>query len=444
LIINQVKNIYQDKQQRLKQYKNEVWYLVYNFFLAFNISFIPREENQKEDSFPSVVSTFRPPIGPNTMYQVEVRHRTSISDNIKHWQVFSDDLELQRFLQTIEEFYSISIEQEGEEDESENQQTSHLLNKVVGHNIVELKTNDIPMGLLPLERLFDSYDVSREATIKNQEEEVMDCNIETVENPKIVKLSKALATEQKDRYVSLMKKISDVFSWLYEDLKTFDIDIIQHKIPLKVGSKPFKHNIRQFNPMLMSIYEKELKQMFDARIIIPLRYSYWVAKFVHVRKKSGEIHLCVDFINLNKCSLKENYPLPKMDHILQRVVGAHRISLLYGYSGYNQITMCEEDKEKTTFTTPWGTFMYDKMPFRLINAGATFHRAMEIAFVGEKYKFMVIYLDDITIFSKSDDEHLQHLEQIFQKCRRYGISLNPKKSHFSMPKCNLLGHIISA
>jgi hypothetical protein len=125
------------------------------------------------------------------------------------------------------------------------------------------------------------------------------------------------------------------------------------------------------------------------------------------------------------------------------VVGAHKISLLEGYFGYNQITVCEEDKEKTTFTTAWGTFMYDKMPFEPMNAGATFQRAMEITFVGEKEKFMVIYLDDITIFSKSYDEHLHHLEHVFRKCRRYKISLNPRKSHFSMPEGKLLGHIIS-
>jgi hypothetical protein len=87
--------------------------------------------------------------------------------------------------------------------------------------------------------------------------------------------------------------------------------------------------------------------------------------------------------------------------------------------------------------------MYDKIPFGMMNTGATFQRAMDIAFMGEKDRFMVIYLDDITIFSKSDDEHLQHLEQVFKKCRRYGISLNPRKSHFSMPEGKLLGHIIS-
>jgi hypothetical protein len=166
---------------------------------------------------------------------------------------------------------------------------------VAGHNIVELKKKHIPRGLVPLERLFHNQDVSRGDAIKKQEEEVMDCNIGTAENPKIVKLSKALPLEQKDRYVSLMKNFIGVFSWLYEDLKTFDTDIIQHKIPLKVGSKPFRQKIRKFNPMLMFIIEKELKRMLDAIIIVPLRYSDWVANLVPVRKKSGEIRLCVDF-----------------------------------------------------------------------------------------------------------------------------------------------------
>jgi hypothetical protein len=241
-----------------------------------------------------------------------------------------------------------------------------------------------------------------------------------------------------------MTKFADIFAWSYEDLKTFDTEIIQHMISLKVGSKPFRWNIRTFNPLLMSIIEKELKRMLDAKIIVPLRYSNWVAILVPVRKKSGEIRLCVDFINMNMCSLKDNYPLPMMDNILQRVIGAHKISMLDGYSRYNQIPVFEEEKDKTAFTTPWGTFMYGKMRFGLMNAGATFQRAMDIAFVGEKDKFMVIYLDDITIFSRSDDEHLRHLKQIFKKCRRYGISLNPKKSHFSMLEGKILGHIISA
>ena len=114
-----------------------------------------------------------------------------------------------------------------------------------------------------------------------------------------------------------------------------------------------------------------------------------------------------------------------------------------GFSGYNQIAMHPYDKEKTAFTTPWGTFMYDKIPFGLMNAGATFKRAMDIAFLGERYKFVVIYLDDLTVFSQSDDEHLKHLKQTFLKCRKYVLSLNPKKSHFAIQEGKLLGHLVS-
>ena len=102
-----------------------------------------------------------------------------------------------------------------------------------------------------------------------------------------------------------------------------------------------------------------------------------------------------------------------MDHILQRVVGASRMSLLDGYLGYNQILVHEKDQDKTAFTTPWGTFQYAKMPFGLKNVGATFQRAMDIAFANEKDVFLVVYLDDLTVFSGSDDENLHHLRIIF-------------------------------
>ena len=119
------------------------------------------------------------------------------------------------------------------------------------------------------------------------------------------------------------------------------------------------------------------------------------------------------------------------------------MSMLDGFSGYNQVLVHLDDQDKTTFTTPWGTFMYSKMPFGLMNVGATFQRAMDIAFLEEKDKFMVIYLDDITVYSKFDEKHLQYLERIFLKCMKFGISLNPKKSHFALEEGKLLGHIIS-
>jgi hypothetical protein len=200
----------------------------------------------------------------------------------------------------------------------------------------------------------------------------------------------------------MLKEFSDVFDWTYEDIRTYDASIIEHKIPLKEETKPFKQKLRQINPMLLLVMEKEVKKNLDAKIIIPLRYSEWVANLVPVRKKNGEIRLCVDFQNLNRISKKDNYPLPKMEHMLQRVTGASRMSLIDGFYGYNQISVLPEDREKTTFTTPWGTFMYAKMPFGLMNTRATFQRAMGIAFIGEKDNFVVIYLDDIIVLSQSN------------------------------------------
>ena len=109
--------------------------------------------------------------------------------------------------------------------------------------------------------------------------------------------------------------------------------LIQYKFPLKLNVKPFRQKLRRINPTLFPVIEKEVKKLLDAKIIVPLRYSSWVANLVPVRKKNGEIILCVDFRNLNRSSLKDNYPLPKIEQILQKVVGAHKISIVDGFSG---------------------------------------------------------------------------------------------------------------
>jgi hypothetical protein len=256
-----------------------------------------------------------------------------------------------------------------------------------------------------LEILLDRNDVDLKVNGSNEEADVIKCNLGTEKNPKYVKLSNSLSEEERYEYVKLLKEFVDVFSWKYEDLQTYDTSIIEHKIPLKDDTKPFRKKLRQINPMVLPIMEKEVKNFLDAKIIIPLRYSEWVANLSPMRKKCGEIRHFFDFRNLNRSSKKDNYPLPKMEHILQRVTGSTRMSMMDGFSGYNQIYVLPKYKEKTTFTIPWGTFMYAKIHFGLMNAGETFQHAMDIAFIREKDKFLVIYLDDITKFSKFDRDH---------------------------------------
>ena len=143
--------------------------------------------------------------------------------------------------------------------------------------------------------------------------------------------------------------------------------------------------------------KKELKKMLSTKIIFLVQHITWVANLVLVRKNSGEIQICIDFQNLNWASLKDNYLVPPMEHILQRESRLALLSLLDGFSRYNQVLVVKEDRLKTTFQTKLGTYAYAKMPFGLINAVVTFQRAKDIPFIGLLNKSMVVYLNDITI-----------------------------------------------
>ena len=123
--------------------------------------------------------------------------------------------------------------------------------------------------------------------------------------------------------------------------------------------------------------------------------------------------------------------------------GSELFSLLDGFSGYNQVLVAEEDRLKTTFRTKWGTFAYRKTPFGLINAGDNFQRAMDIDFCGLIGRSVVVYLNAVIIFSKKREKHAFHLKQIFERCRKYGISLNPRKCVFAVIEGKLLGQMVS-
>lgn len=147
---------------------------------------------------------------------------------------------------------------------------------------------------------------------------------------------------------------------------------------------------------------QEVQKLVESGNSFPVRYSTWVTNIVPVRKKFKEIRVCIDFWHLNQASEMDNYQLPSLDEVLQMVNSAQMMSSLYGYSGYNQVLVDKRDRLKTAFTTKWGTFAYSRMPFELINVGATFQRTMDFAFKGMLGKNIVIYMDDLTIFQRSE------------------------------------------
>jgi hypothetical protein len=119
------------------------------------------------------------------------------------------------------------------------------------------------------------------------------------------------------------------------------------------------------------------------------------------------------------------------------------MSLLDGFSGYNQISLNPSNSQKTTFTTCWGTYAYNKMPFGLINVGNTFQHAMAISFKGLLGNIIVFYFDDLTVISKERSSHFDHLKQVLLRCRKFGISLNRKNTIFGVMEGKLLGHVVS-
>jgi hypothetical protein len=210
LIVQQVRNIYQTKHPRLRSYINEFWDLIDSFFLDFNISFIPRGENIMVDSLAVSMRSFKVPLPSKLMYDIEVKYRPSIPDNVKHWKVFEDDLEIKRFLETFHEFATLQIDQDPNFET--NPHADVLLNKIVDHQIVQLPTNHIPKGLVPLERLFDRNDVVVKGKVSDEEADVAECNIGIEKDPKFVKFSSNLSREQRAEYAELLKDFSDVFS----------------------------------------------------------------------------------------------------------------------------------------------------------------------------------------------------------------------------------------
>ena len=137
----------------------------------------------------------------------------------------------------------------------------------------------------------------------------------------MVKIGKNASLKERKEIENMIRKYKDIFSWTYDDLKTYDPSIIEHTISLKEGSKPYRQNFRNVNPKLAPLIKKELEKMLADKIIRPVRHTTWVSNPAIVRKKSGEIRICIDFRNLNQNSLKDNYPLPNMENLLQMLQG---------------------------------------------------------------------------------------------------------------------------
>nr|GEU46152.1 reverse transcriptase domain-containing protein [Tanacetum cinerariifolium] len=225
--------------------------------------------------------------------------------------------------------------------------------------------------------------------------------------------------------------------------------------------EPAVQHQRRVNPKIHDVIKQEVIKLLEARVIYPISDSPWVSPVHCVPKKGGFIvvenedneliptrlvmgwRVCIDYCKLNEATRKDHFPLPFMDQMLERLAGNQYYCFLDGFFGYFQIPIDPKDQKKTTFTCPYGTFAYRRMPFGLCNAPGTFQRCMMAIFHDMIEKTMEVFMDDFSVFGNSFQSCLSHLERMIKRCEDTNICLNWEKSHFMVKEGIVLGHKIS-
>ncbi|CAM8990655.1 unnamed protein product [Rhodiola kirilowii] len=233
-----------------------------------------------------------------------------------------------------------------------------------------------------------------------------------------------------ERLAAVLKKHKTAIGWTLADIKGVSPTVCMHRILLEDGAKPMRQPQRRLNPLMMEVVQKEVRKLLDADVIYPISDNQWVSPVHVVPKKTGitvELNaqgelvtkriqngwrVCIDYIKLNAVTRKDHFPLPFIDQMLDRLAGKPYFCFLDRFSGYNQIPIVAEDQEKTTFTCPFGTFMFRRMSFGLCNAPATFQRVVMSIFSELISDCVEVFMDDFTVYGNTFDECLLNVEGI--------------------------------
>ena len=248
--------------------------------------------------------------------------------------------------------------------------------------------------------------------------------------------------EQAEKARSLLKEYHDIFSLEKHD--TGHTKAAKHKIVLKdPDTPPFKERFHRIPPPQLDEVRAHLKMMLDAGVIRPSN-SPWCNAVVLVRKKDGSLHFCIDFRRLNTLTVKDSHHLPRICETLGSLAGMAHYTTIDMNSGFWQVLMDEESKQYTAFTLgSMGLYECKSMPFGLCNAPPTFQRLM-LNCLGElNLTYCLIYLDDVIIFSQTEEEHLEQMRVVFDRFQKHGLKLKPSKCEVFKTKINYLAHHVS-
>ncbi|KAL0540350.1 hypothetical protein IC582_024587 [Cucumis melo] len=242
--------------------------------------------------------------------------------------------------------------------------------------------------------------------------------------------------------MSLLTEYKDIFAWSYKEMPRLDPKVSVHHLAIKPGYRRIKQAQQRFQPKLILQIEVDVNKLIEAGFIREVKYPTWIANIFPVRKKNGQLHIFVNFRDLNNICPKDDFSLSITEIMVDTTSGHEALSFMDGSSGYNQIRMVLSDEEMTAFRTPKETYCYKVMLFGLKNAGATYQRVMQKVFDDMLHKYVECYVDDLVVKSKRRQDHLKDLKVVFDRFRKYQLRMNPLKSAFGVTSGKFLNFIV--
>ncbi|UYV78663.1 hypothetical protein LAZ67_16002321, partial [Cordylochernes scorpioides] len=263
-------------------------------------------------------------------------------------------------------------------------------------------------------------------------------NIEDDEEDKVteIQINEDLTLSQKNELRQVLSKYSDLFS-----SKLGKTNLAKHRIDTE-NAKPIKHKPYRVSPKERDIIKEQIQDMLQEGVI-RASSGPWAFPVILVRKRDGNWRFCVDYRKLNSITVKDVYPIPRIDDVMDTLQGSRYFTAIDLRSGYWQVEIEEQDKKKTAFTTSHGLYEFNVMPFGLCNAPATFERIMDNVLKNIKWKFCLCYLDDVIIYSPDFTTHLGRIEAVLKCFRESNLRLNGKKCRFGFEEIEILGHVTS-
>ncbi|GJY17707.1 reverse transcriptase domain-containing protein [Tanacetum coccineum] len=313
-----------------------------------------------------------------------------------------------------------------------------MLNILVEGGVITLKSS----RLVPLECTM----VSGPERILPSSESTMEERIKVVINPEYpeqtIMIGSTLIEEGCNKLCSLLQRNLAIFAWKPTYMTGVPRHIAEHRLNVRKGCSPVRQKKRgQAADRNQAI--QEVGKLVEAGIMREVHYHEWLSNPVMVKKYDNSWRMCVDFKDLNKACPKDSYPLSKIDWKVESLCRFPFKCFLDAYKGYHQIQMEKEDGEKTAFITSQEIFCYTKMPFGLRNARATYQRLVDKAFHKQIDRNLEVYVDDLVIKSRTEDEIVRDMEEMFQTLREINMKLNPKKCTFRIEEGMFLGYKVS-